>query len=337
MIKNKNNLLLAGIILLGLILRFWKLDKYPVSLNWDEVSHGYNAYSILKTGKDEWGATLPAIFRAFGDYKLPVYIYLTIIPVFLFGLNAFAVRFISALAGVIAIPLIYLLANKLFLSEAKPREARALWGQFNVGHLAAFLLAITPWHFFISRPALEANLALTLILAGAYFFLRGLDNPKFYLPSAICYALSIHTYNTARVFVPLMLIASFFIYRKKIQHGPSILIALLIMAASLALVLLQVLSGSGTARYQNWQSSPKLQFFRSGREGPKVSCRNHWPVSSITARFILSPPWRPTILVTSRPLSSTKVMAPKPSSPFPTRTFSPIQSWYSPFSALSLP
>src|SRR5689334_17239058 len=100
--------------LIAAILRFYRLTDTPPSLNWDETSHGYNAFSILKTGKDEWGFSLPLIFRAFGDYKLPVYIYLTVIPVWLFGLTPFAVRFISVLAGILAIPGIYLLASELF-------------------------------------------------------------------------------------------------------------------------------------------------------------------------------------------------------------------------------
>ena len=82
--------ILGAIIALAFMLRFWGLDHNPPSLNWDEVSHGYNAFSILKTGRDEWGAWFPSIFRAFGDYKLPVYIYLTTLPVAIFGLNAFA-------------------------------------------------------------------------------------------------------------------------------------------------------------------------------------------------------------------------------------------------------
>ena len=87
------------ITLLAGLLRFWDLGSMPPSANWDEISHGYNAYSLLQTGQDEWGRSFPLIFRAFGDYKLPLYIYLTVIPVFLFGLNVFAVRFVSAPIG----------------------------------------------------------------------------------------------------------------------------------------------------------------------------------------------------------------------------------------------
>ena len=57
-------LLLAGIVLLAFFLRFYKVTEIPPSLNWDEVSIGYNAYSILKTGRDEWGVFLPIHFKA---------------------------------------------------------------------------------------------------------------------------------------------------------------------------------------------------------------------------------------------------------------------------------
>ncbi len=66
------------IILLAFILRIFMVWKIPPSLNWDEVSIGYNAYSILETGKDEWGAFMPLHFRAFGEFKLPVHIYASI-------------------------------------------------------------------------------------------------------------------------------------------------------------------------------------------------------------------------------------------------------------------
>ena len=102
------------ITLLAGILRFGHLGSMPPSPNWDEVSHGYNAYSILQTGQDEWGRSFPTIFKAFGDFKLPLYIYLTTLPVAIFGLNVFSIRFISALAGVLAIPGIYLLFSALF-------------------------------------------------------------------------------------------------------------------------------------------------------------------------------------------------------------------------------
>src|SRR5512146_3517555 len=84
------------IIIAAALLRFINLNAMPPALNWDEVSHGYNAYSILTTGKDEWGVSFPTIFRAYGDYKLPAYIYLTAVSEKFLGVDAFAVRLPSA-------------------------------------------------------------------------------------------------------------------------------------------------------------------------------------------------------------------------------------------------
>ncbi|MCL5019220.1 MAG: phospholipid carrier-dependent glycosyltransferase, partial [Patescibacteria group bacterium] len=120
------------IIVLSFFLRTYKISDYPPSLNWDEVSHGYNAYSILKTGNDEWGTAFPLIFRAYGDYKLPLYVYLTAISELFFGLNPFSVRFISALSGTGLVVLAYLLTKKLTKDSV-----------FSL--TAAFLTSVSPW------------------------------------------------------------------------------------------------------------------------------------------------------------------------------------------------
>lgn len=255
-IKHRSFAILALIIILGGILRFWNLGVLPASLNWDEVSHGYNAFSILNTGKDEWGKVFPLIFRAFGDYKLPLYIYLSIIPVWLFGLSAFSVRFISALSGVLAIPGIFLLTKELFP------------GKKYLPLLSAFLLAISPWHFFISRPALEANLALTLIIFGAYFLIRFFNRRSSLLPSVILLGLSLHAYNTARIFVPLLVIVSFIIFGSawrsiSTQKVKNILAGLLAIGF-FGLVVFQVFVGEGTARYDKLKILSPTAVFQIG-------------------------------------------------------------------------
>ena len=49
----KSKVILIGILLLAAGLRLWNLGNIPPHLTPDEASLGYNAYSILKTGKDE--------------------------------------------------------------------------------------------------------------------------------------------------------------------------------------------------------------------------------------------------------------------------------------------
>src|SRR3989344_741922 len=107
------NILLGLILSLALFLRLWMLGSLPPSLSWDEVSTGYNAYSILQTGKDEWGFKYPISFRAYGDYKLPGYIYLDVPFVAMFGLNEWGVRLPSAILGVGLVVVVFLILRKL--------------------------------------------------------------------------------------------------------------------------------------------------------------------------------------------------------------------------------
>lgn len=244
--KYRIHLILLCLTLIALVLRLYGVNHTPPSFNWDEASHGYNAFSLLQTGHDEWGNRLPLLFRAFGDFKLPVYIYLTTIPVYLLGLTPLAVRLVSIIAGALAIPLIYFLACEFF-----PKKKILFFKKkLSPGLMAAALLTFTPWHFFLSRPALEANLALTFIMAAMLFLHKGLKKPSFYFLSALFFGLSLHTYNSARVFIPLILLAFFFIYRQRLKFNWQHLLPALLLTIFVLPMAYQFISGSGIARYQ---------------------------------------------------------------------------------------
>ncbi len=185
---------LLAIILLAILVRFIGLSSLPPALNRDEAALGYNAYSILKTAKDEHGQFLPLSFKSIGDYKMPLYIYATVIPVKLFGLNDFSIRFWSAFAGVISVIMIYLITKK---------------------PLAALLMALNPWAVFYSRIAFEANLALALFLVGLWLII----NKKIW--GLIFWLLACLTYSSALIFIPLFFIFIYYRYHPKIV--PSIL------------------------------------------------------------------------------------------------------------------
>ncbi len=197
---------LFQILVLAAFLRLLMLDKIPAALNWDEVSQGYTAYSISQTGRDEWGQFMPIFFRSYGEWKSAVYIYLLVPMVKFFGLNAWSVRIPSALAGIIAVWLVYKIAEMTYSKR--------------VGLWAAFLMAVTPWTFFLSRPAYEANVALTLMLAGVYFLLRSMApitpgvksahtpgvSVRSILLAALAFGLAPHTYNSAKAVVPILVV-----------------------------------------------------------------------------------------------------------------------------------
>jgi len=223
--------------------RIYKLDLVPPSLNWDEVSHGYNAYSILKTGKDEWGIKFPLIFRAYGDYKLPLYIYLTTIFEAIFGLNAFSVRLVSVFSGVGLVLLAYLITKNLTKDD--------FWGIFS-----AFLVAFSPWGLFVSRVAAEANLGAFLFALGMYFLLLWIKEreQKHLIFLSLFWGFSLHAYNSARILVPLgflFILIFLFLFLKRKLRG--FILPLVIFLIFLTPVLTQFLNRSASARYE-WVS-----------------------------------------------------------------------------------
>jgi len=197
-------LILISIFLLAFLLRFYDLAGNPPSLYWDEASLGYNAYSILKTARDEFGTFLPLTnFPAFGDYKPPGYIYADVAPIAVLGLNELAIRFPSALAGTLTIFAVYLLAKKIFKNE-------------KIALFATFFLAVSPWHLQLSRAAFEANLALLFSTLGILFFLSVENKPYLIVLSAISFILAMYTFTGQRLFVPFILLILLFQFRNQI-------------------------------------------------------------------------------------------------------------------------
>lgn len=235
--KFLNKYAIIEIFILALMLRIiFVLSPVPPSINWDEASLGYNAFSILQTGKDEWGRVMPLTFEAFGDYKLPGYIY-TLAPfIAIFGLNEFSVRLPSVIFGSLAVIFLYLIV--LELSKNKK------WAL-----LSATLLAISPWHFFLSRIALEANLALSFFLIGFYFLLTGLKKHLMLLPASIMFGLSIFTYNSARIFVPLFLFLYLILQWKQLKFSKIAILSAIIFGIFLAVGFYLALFQDSSARY----------------------------------------------------------------------------------------
>lgn len=219
----KIKLLLIFIMCLAGVLRFWQLGSLPPSLTWDEVAWGYNAYSLGIDGRDEFGRFLPTDYlESFGDYKPPVYAYLDVIPVKIFGLNEFAARLPSALLGTLAVLLTYFLTKRLFAKSDKKQ-----W----FGLAAALFLAISPWHIMLSRAAFEANVAMFLTLSGVWMFLSFIQDKKFYylFLAMIFFVLSVNTFNSARVLVPLLvLVLSFVSWKILWEKRKSVLVVTVI-------------------------------------------------------------------------------------------------------------
>jgi len=229
--------LLSVIVAIGFFLRFYQLGNNPPSLTWDEAAWGYNAYSLGIDGRDEFGRFLPLDYlESFGDFKPPVYAYLDVLPVKIFGLSEFAVRFPSAFLGVLTVIVVYFLVKRIFW-KSKLKESYAL--------MSALILAISPWHIMLSRAAFEANVATFFIVSGIWLFLLAVQEKKWYiLLSITSFVLSIYTFNTARVVAPLLILMLGVGFRKELLKIRKLAITGIILGIILLLPIASFLTSS---------------------------------------------------------------------------------------------
>ena len=236
----KKYLILLTLIFTGAFLsRVVGLSSFPVGFTQDEAGIGYDAYSLLLTGKDQWGKSFPLVLRSFGDFKMPLYSYLAIPSIKLFGLNEFSVRLPNAILGSFAV-----LATFLMVSKITKRK--------DLGLLSALFLAVSPWHIGLSRGAFEANLTTFFIPLGVWAFVSGLERPRFMVLAAISFGLNLFSYHSARFFTPVLIVALIGIYLKELkQMGRNRLVEILskfkwgvlIFAVFLAMAIFTMFTG----------------------------------------------------------------------------------------------
>ncbi len=196
-----NKLVLVAIITLFVITRFMGIEQNPPSVYWDEASIGYNAYSVLTTGADEWGSRFPVHFRAFGEFKLPVYIYSVVPFVAVFGLNAFSVRAPAVLFTLLTLIITYFLCLKI-----TDNKRLSLFSSFFVG--------FTPWLFIFSRTGYEATAGLMFYSLGIVMLLT-YNKSYWYFPlSIISFIIAAYSYNSFRIILPLISLVSVVFFYK---------------------------------------------------------------------------------------------------------------------------
>jgi len=216
--KKAKLFVLAAILILAAVLRFYKLDKVPPSLNWDEVAAGYNAYTIANWGADEYGYRFPLVFRNFGDDKHPVHIYFTAIVVRIFGLSDFSTRASSAAVGVLSVFAVFLLARQLFKSDF-------------AGLASALFLAVSPYAIHFSRGLWETNFALFFFIAGLAAFYVGLEKKSWLIPLSFgFFGLSFFSYHSAKIVVPPIVLLLCLIHFKKLVKDKKIFIWVIVVS-----------------------------------------------------------------------------------------------------------
>jgi 4-amino-4-deoxy-L-arabinose transferase-like glycosyltransferase len=122
---------LGGIILVAAAVRLYKFGSLPNGVFQDEASLSYDAWSLLTYGVERNGFHFPVILPAYGSgMSGTLAAYLQMPFLMIFGLTPVATRAVNLTMGLAAIPMLYLLARKVWNTQT------AL--------VAAFILAISP-------------------------------------------------------------------------------------------------------------------------------------------------------------------------------------------------
>lgn len=211
------------ILLLAIFLRFYKLGESPKGFYVDEAAIGYNAYSLMLTGKDEYDKDWPVLLRSFTDFKAPVYSYL-LIPIYkVLGMSVYTTRLLSAMAGVGSVLMLYLLVKKI----ANDRR---------LALVSALMMAISPWSIIFSRTTYETNLALFFMITAVYCWYLAMEKRWWWMATALFSALAVLTYHAQRMVVPLLFLSLMIYFKKKILIRGNYLPIMLTVGLGMAMI-----------------------------------------------------------------------------------------------------
>ncbi len=263
-----------SIFLSGGFLRLWKLGQIPEGFYSDEALYGYEAFSLSQTGKDQFGNPHPISIAGFGDYRPAFYIYATIPFIKYLGLNEFATRLPSTISSIATLGLVYLFTCYIIKNR-------------KIGLFAMLLFAFSPWSIFFGRMAHETNLQTLLILVGAIFIELSRKRKGYIFLALLSLLLAMYTYHSARVFVPLFLVFSLFLYRKDFFKSKLLLIAgLVFFLLLLSPLILEFRGDAGWSRVNGigFWNDPGVTLRINETRGNFTS----WGVSQFISRMIVN-------------------------------------------------
>jgi predicted membrane-bound mannosyltransferase len=186
-------LLFLIVFTVGFAIRIARFPDLPPGFNQDEANSATETYSLIKTGKDKWGNPYPAYFPSWGSGQSVLMAYLSIPVVKVFGLSIFSARLVPVVLGILTLPLFFLCLLP--------------FGRY-AALLGMLILSVVPWHFMMSRWALECNLLPFFMLLGCGTLSYALvtQKKKWILLSLIPFALSLYCYGTTIIVLSLFLV-----------------------------------------------------------------------------------------------------------------------------------
>jgi 4-amino-4-deoxy-L-arabinose transferase-like glycosyltransferase len=157
--------LIGFILALALGLRLYQLGSVPHGVYIDEVAMLVDAKSVSQSGLDMHGRPwYQVLYPSYGDYKLPIYLWLASLSVKVLGVSDFALRLPSVLAGIGTVMMAGLITREL-LTDKKLKD----WAQV----ATMTVVAIAPWSILFSRTGFEGHVGQFLLATSIWWALLG--------------------------------------------------------------------------------------------------------------------------------------------------------------------
>jgi 4-amino-4-deoxy-L-arabinose transferase-like glycosyltransferase len=197
MIRKKEFLIILSIVAVAVFFRFNNLNVTPPGLWPDEAANGVDALKALDSGDFK-------IFYPDNNGREGLFINIQAVSIKFLGATPLALRFVSAVIGVLTIIGLYLLTRHLF--------------NWQIAAIASFFMAISSWHVIFSRIGFRA-IFLPFILVWAFFFLwRGMRSGKLkeFFVAGLIGGMGFYTYFSFRI-APLIVFVVFLNYWSHIK------------------------------------------------------------------------------------------------------------------------
>lgn len=228
-VSNKVECISLVIVLFACLLRTVCIDKFPAWFNQDEVSSGYEAYSVSNFGIDRNGVSYPVHFISWGNGQNVLYSYILIPFIKILGLTVYSTRLPMAIISCISVLAWYYIL-KLNIKKIDKKFLTML-----------SMFSFFPWLIMKSRWGLESNIFLDLILYATFFINKYIDSKKkrYLFFSAFFIGISAYSYGTSYIFLPIYClgVSAYLLKKKYVKIKEIILPALLVLILVLPMII----------------------------------------------------------------------------------------------------
>ncbi len=206
----KEKVILVGIVLLAAFLIFFRLTRADLQGDDSHFSFrsiGYIDYmsSQLQTTALQWLGGDQPLWTKFSFHDHPPLVFLVQHLFFkIFGISDFVAKLPFALAGLALILVVYLINRELFDIPA--------------GLTAAFILAISGYHVWISRIGCLEDFTILFMALSLFFLLKSRRREEYFLLAGFFLGLGMLSKYTTLILVPVFIIYSFLYYKEVFKN-----------------------------------------------------------------------------------------------------------------------